>query len=287
MAEDAQFDDALARELGGRLGMSEEDITKLIGTANAQLRGGDEGGKRALDDAAKVAALSSMPPGIPRELRENVLEGAREALVCGAERCSRAECTKAGTNRCSKCRSVRYCGRECQLADWRAGHKRECGRLANGLSQTSASVSAARLVENLQAGTTGGWYGGLSRERVHERCVFSFALRVEDEYTMGGYVGIMAAVVDEVPQPRPGDMNNPVLDEFKQYLERAKQKGVLPQDWSEDDQRKVLELAASRGGIYNSWTKSDIVEKFGYASGEHFVLRSLAESILGPIGNWV
>jgi len=28
--------------------------------------------------------------------------------------------------RCSRCQRVRYCGRECQRAHWRAGHKAEC-----------------------------------------------------------------------------------------------------------------------------------------------------------------
>ena len=41
---------------------------------------------------------------------------------------------------------------------------------------------------------------------------------------------------------------------------------MLPRDWSEEDAREVVELAASVDGIYNTWEKSDIVEKFGYAS---------------------
>ena len=28
--------------------------------------------------------------------------------------------------KCSRCKRVRYCGRECQRAHWRAGHKAEC-----------------------------------------------------------------------------------------------------------------------------------------------------------------
>ena len=30
--------------------------------------------------------------------------------------------------KCAKCQPVRYCGRDCQLKHWKAGHKKECGR---------------------------------------------------------------------------------------------------------------------------------------------------------------
>ncbi|EFJ46869.1 hypothetical protein VOLCADRAFT_92611 [Volvox carteri f. nagariensis] len=39
---------------------------------------------------------------------------------------------------CGKCKQAWYCGRECQVAHWRAGHKNECAALAN-----AAAVAAA------------------------------------------------------------------------------------------------------------------------------------------------
>ena len=30
---------------------------------------------------------------------------------------------------CAKCKKVRYCCRECQVADWKAGHKQLCLQL--------------------------------------------------------------------------------------------------------------------------------------------------------------
>ena len=51
--------------------------------------------------------------------------------------------------------------------------------------------------------------------------------------------------------------------------------------------RSSSALIATEWSVYVSWEKSDVVKEFGYASGEHSVLRSLAEAILGPIGNWV
>ena len=37
-------------------------------------------------------------------------------------------CSKMGSNymKCGKCRIKRYCSKECQIADWKAGHKKEC-----------------------------------------------------------------------------------------------------------------------------------------------------------------
>ncbi len=33
-------------------------------------------------------------------------------------------------SKCSRCNVAKYCGRDCQLAHWKAGHKAECKALA-------------------------------------------------------------------------------------------------------------------------------------------------------------
>lgn len=40
------------------------------------------------------------------------------------DRC--AQCTKEATKKCSKCKIVRYCTRECQSKHWNEGHKKRC-----------------------------------------------------------------------------------------------------------------------------------------------------------------
>lgn len=47
--------------------------------------------------------------------------------VCGALGCEKNSCAM----KCSKCRVIYYCGRECQTKDWKA-HKRVCAQMANG-----------------------------------------------------------------------------------------------------------------------------------------------------------
>ncbi|KAF9483721.1 hypothetical protein BDN70DRAFT_851332 [Pholiota conissans] len=37
-----------------------------------------------------------------------------------------ARCKKPGGLQCSRCSVTKYCGKECQVADWKARHKNEC-----------------------------------------------------------------------------------------------------------------------------------------------------------------
>ena len=43
--------------------------------------------------------------------------------------CSREEDPKAPLKLCSQCKKRRYCGRECQLSDWKGGHAKVCPTL--------------------------------------------------------------------------------------------------------------------------------------------------------------
>lgn len=53
------------------------------------------------------------------------LEKEAELRLCDAEGCSAKEAMRGCFSLCSKCRSVRYCGRECQKAHWKV-HKSNC-----------------------------------------------------------------------------------------------------------------------------------------------------------------
>lgn len=52
----------------------------------------------------------------------NNVEGLLEGFKC-------KKCEKAAYKRCSKCKSVWYCSRECQVGDWPT-HKPTCNKLA-------------------------------------------------------------------------------------------------------------------------------------------------------------
>ena len=53
---------------------------------------------------------------------------------CGRPGCKKDSCAM----KCSKCRVIYYCGRECQTKDWKA-HKRVCAQMANGKVKPSES----------------------------------------------------------------------------------------------------------------------------------------------------
>eukprot|EP00823_Brevimastigomonas_motovehiculus_P004092 TRINITY_DN2614_c0_g1_i1.p1 TRINITY_DN2614_c0_g1~~TRINITY_DN2614_c0_g1_i1.p1 ORF type:complete len:294 (-),score=53.69 TRINITY_DN2614_c0_g1_i1:69-950(-) len=52
------------------------------------------------------------------------------------ENCAHAGCTNAGTLRCSRCKSARYCSKQCQASDWKR-HKSYC------ISSTSSTLSTS------------------------------------------------------------------------------------------------------------------------------------------------
>jgi len=40
--------------------------------------------------------------------------------------CSNSGCSKVGILQCSKCKAVKYCGKDCQKSHWTEAHKKQC-----------------------------------------------------------------------------------------------------------------------------------------------------------------
>jgi zinc finger MYND domain-containing protein 10 len=57
----------------------------------------------------------------------NDIEGLTEGFKCG-------KCQKQAFKRCSKCKSVWYCSKECQVGDW-PNHKSACNKKAKELRE--------------------------------------------------------------------------------------------------------------------------------------------------------
>jgi hypothetical protein len=77
---------------------------------------GDSGGSVG---TSKADVDSPIDPERAHELRITAASGKYEA-VC-------AQCGKGGKLlKCSACKSVAYCGKECQAAAWKGGHKKKC-----------------------------------------------------------------------------------------------------------------------------------------------------------------
>ena len=58
--------------------------------------------------------------------REYETESIAAAEYKKCDHCGVAETDRLKHNRCSRCKKVWYCGRECQMQDWKKGHKNVC-----------------------------------------------------------------------------------------------------------------------------------------------------------------
>lgn len=82
--------------------------------------------------------------------------GGRTALVnpadaqlmarAAAEQPPCAVCGKPSSAQCGRCKTVHYCGRDCQVAHWKGGHKRACAG-ESAAKDASAGGGAAAASE--------------------------------------------------------------------------------------------------------------------------------------------
>jgi len=65
--------------------------------------------------------------GIAADMRNYLVASQRQATsLRECSHCKRVEETLGSFKKCSRCKKVQYCGKECQLAAWKSGHKKEC-----------------------------------------------------------------------------------------------------------------------------------------------------------------
>eukprot|EP00961_Rhodomonas_salina_P219058 2961202-Rhodomonas_salina.1 len=77
----------------------------------------------------------------PIEVSGAAAQGRYEQI---AETC--AACGKKGkVQKCSKCKSVAYCGKECQLSDW-GDHKKKCKRIAKQIENEQWSMGGVPVL---------------------------------------------------------------------------------------------------------------------------------------------
>jgi hypothetical protein len=76
-------------------------------------------------------------------------------LTCSSKACSHGTGAPGGTElkKCSRCGGAWYCSRECQVADWKQGHKHACGRVKRFLQDPSTvnnRVACVRLLRRIR-----------------------------------------------------------------------------------------------------------------------------------------
>ena len=198
----------------------------------------------------------------------------------GGYRCGNPGCLKSGVMHCGACKQARYCSKDCQKADWKC-HKLRCG-VDRGVATFSGPDAMQRMLGTMSGGHTGAWHAGLSRTRVIERLIMSWQLHVDDMYCFrGDLIGSYGRQFDSYEDDDEDDAQekDETLDEFRDYIKQAKDKGVLPPWWDDAAEKKLMEKA--KVDVQFALEKSDVVEKFGYSSNEHMLLRSMSAAILG------
>jgi hypothetical protein len=116
--------------------------------------------------------------------------------------------------------------------------------------------------------------------------MLSFSLRCGDEANntvRGELIGPRAAGA-RGENFVPGDTlskDTPLMREFNKYLERAREKNVLPECWGDIDDHAVTTMAASENGVAFPVDKSVIEKMYGPNSGEVEILRQIALDVLG------
>ncbi|KAG0049549.1 hypothetical protein BGZ83_005588 [Gryganskiella cystojenkinii] len=213
-----------------------------------------------------------------------------------------AKCSKTSgegglaLKRCAKCKTVVYCSRACQTADWKV-HKKACG-LSAGIVEPVVTTMPGGGSFNSSSGTpvvAKGLDTPLPKPFTHlynktylhnrsEKDVFRllidcFRLKLEDDYKFEGDVP-----VDSLYSGDCADSRIP----FKDFLKQAeKRKGLLPSWWTSEKLEECI-----RFGLTDSWAnlgsaceKADIVQHYGNAVLP-MQLRMLSEQITGrgPMG---
>ena len=74
------------------------------------------------------------------EYMDNMTLKEHKRQMCACPECPHKGALAAAGGRldmkkCAKCKQVFYCSRECQVAHWKSGHRRECEQLAASSSR--------------------------------------------------------------------------------------------------------------------------------------------------------
>eukprot|EP01029_Cantina_marsupialis_P029719 TRINITY_DN782068_c0_g1_i1.p1 TRINITY_DN782068_c0_g1~~TRINITY_DN782068_c0_g1_i1.p1 ORF type:complete len:188 (-),score=68.06 TRINITY_DN782068_c0_g1_i1:224-787(-) len=71
--------------------------------------------------------------------------------TCSNPSCENVEQKAGQFSKCSACKSVHYCSKECQVTHWKSGHKAECKIAKAKLAKTTKAVASMTVQEKQNA----------------------------------------------------------------------------------------------------------------------------------------
>ena len=103
----------------------------------------------------------NLDPAYVKKYEEKFPKGIKVTALCRVqprkprtEKCAHCGKIPAKMMRCSRCQKVGYCGKDCQVGHWKAGHKKECAPPGKGDASSSSSKKAGRLAHVQLAATS-------------------------------------------------------------------------------------------------------------------------------------
>ncbi|KAH8726913.1 hypothetical protein GQ44DRAFT_738659 [Phaeosphaeriaceae sp. PMI808] len=184
---------------------------------------------------------------------------------------------------CARCKTTRYCGRDCQTADWKT-HKKECSKIAAKAFKTNtmhgSTYSAPRLKdleEHVPNPFTRLDQGKYLHDRpqtdVYKLLIDSFRMRQADDFTLESKI-MPRSVYAGAPSS---------IEPFRQYLEKASaRQKLLPPWWTREKGEECATFSES--GAWNNLakkaTKQEMIEHYG-DDKMPMQLRMLAEMVYG------
>jgi splicing suppressor protein 51 len=201
--------------------------------------------------------------------------------------CTKCKKTAAAANMdslkaCGKCKTARYCSRECQTADWKV-HKKVCGKEAAFLDSTtehSSTYSAPRLKgleKHIPNPFTKLDQGKFLHERpktdVYKLLIDSFRMRQADDKNFEDKTAPQSIYTGASSSIKP----------FRKYLAKASARpNVLPPWWNAAKQTECEAFGESGAwsNLRKDVNKQDIIDHYGDQKTP-MQFRMLAEVIYG------
>ena len=209
--------------------------------------------------------------------------------------CNKSETETGPLKQCVRCKSARYCSRDCQKADWKK-HKKNCANLAQAAGETPSAQGTGRSNSNDNNATSPlefqlekpftqlyakKWLHGRPETDVYKLLIDTYRLRMEDNYSFTGDVD-----EDSIYSGRASGVVG-----FQRFLRLIEREGreLLPDWWSPAKAKECVALGSGRDKDYNlshAVEKSDIIEQYGEPLMP-MQLRMLGEQIYGsgPTGS--
>lgn len=194
-----------------------------------------------------------------------------QTQLSSCAKCNKNPELKKSFDRCSACKQVSYCSRDCQKADWKE-HKVVCKQKSTSTSTVSGSPLLYIVDKPFHQLNDRKWLYNRPEKDVFKLLIDTYRLRMNDNYTFDGDVCEDIAI--------SGSLNS--LEGFLRFVKLAEKRvGLLPPWWSK---QKMEECAM--GGV-SGWSsfksspeKADFIEHYKDSSMP-MQLRLFGEQVYG------